>query len=166
MIIHCFGFLLASFFSNAHTNHTNIDLSEMECICAQCRKKHSYVCPNFEATGSCPQGSKCKLHHPKNRSKGKKIKRLMEHKNARGRYFGIDISEPKSTHQALDDDNIFSDGKFSNYICFDISDDEAERLHQESCDQTIFVDNDSSDLQLDDLDESIKPFRIMDEYKS
>ncbi|XVF64485.1 hypothetical protein PTKIN_Ptkin09bG0173600 [Pterospermum kingtungense] len=137
----------------------------------ECRKKHSYVCPNFEATGSCPQGSKCKLHHPKNRSKGKKSRRSMEHKNARGRYFGIiDISEPKRTvcerQQALDDDNIFIDGKFSDFISLDVSDDEAGELHQEICDQTNFGDNESSDFQLDDLYESIKPFRIMDEYKN
>ncbi|XWS25076.1 hypothetical protein CRYUN_Cryun27aG0040000 [Craigia yunnanensis] len=134
----------------------------------ECRKKHSYVCPNFEATGSCPQASKCKLHHPKSRRKGKKNKRSMEHKNARGRYFGIDISEPKrivsERHQALVDDNIFFDGKFSDYINLDISDDETGEL-QVLCDQTTFGDNDSSDLQLDDFDESIKPIRIMNECK-
>ena len=89
----------------------------------------------------------------------------MEHKNARGRYFGIDISEPKrivsERHQALIDDDIFFDGKLSDYIDLDISDDEAGELHQVLCDQTTFDDNDSSDLQLDDFDESIKPIRIM-----
>ncbi|WZY98518.1 hypothetical protein YC2023_070847 [Brassica napus] len=56
----------------------------------ECRKKHSYTCPDFEATGSCPQGSKCKLHHPKNQGKGRKRKRPSEpsEKNPRGRYFG------------------------------------------------------------------------------
>ncbi|XP_013585492.1 PREDICTED: uncharacterized protein At1g21580 isoform X1 [Brassica oleracea var. oleracea] len=56
----------------------------------ECRKKHSYTCPDFEATGSCSQGSKCKLHHPKNQGKGRKRKRPSEpsEKNARGRYFG------------------------------------------------------------------------------
>ncbi|XVE60266.1 hypothetical protein DITRI_Ditri05aG0115200 [Diplodiscus trichospermus] len=121
----------------------------------ECRKKHSYVCPYFEATASGPQGSKCKLHHPKNRSKGKKRKRSVEHKNAHGRYFGIDISEPKSMvyerHQALFDDNIFFDGKFSDYIRLDVSVDEAGELHQVICDQTAFDDHDSLDLQLDDL---------------
>ncbi|KAL0698037.1 hypothetical protein Bca4012_054159 [Brassica carinata] len=55
-----------------------------------CRKKHSYTCPVFEATGSCSQGSKCKLHHPKNQSKGRKRKRPTEpsERNSRGRYFG------------------------------------------------------------------------------
>ncbi|XP_022749074.1 uncharacterized protein LOC111298604 isoform X2 [Durio zibethinus] len=131
----------------------------------ECRKKHSYVCPNFEATGSCSQGSKCKLHHPKYRSKGKKIKRSTEQKNARGRYFGIDILEPKrmvsERHEALDHDDIFFDGKLSDYIGLDVSDDEAGELNHVMFDQTTFGDNDSSDLQLDDLDELIKPVGIM-----
>nr|VDD06981.1 unnamed protein product [Brassica rapa] len=56
----------------------------------ECRKKHSYTCPVFEATGLCSQGSKCKLHHPKNQSKGRKRKRPAEpsEKSFRGRYFG------------------------------------------------------------------------------
>ncbi|KAK3428243.1 hypothetical protein EUGRSUZ_E01003 [Eucalyptus grandis] len=53
----------------------------------ECRNKHSYICPTFEATGRCQQGSKCKLHHPKGRSKGKKRKRSGE-KSSLGRYFG------------------------------------------------------------------------------
>ncbi|XVE95555.1 hypothetical protein REPUB_Repub02eG0108000 [Reevesia pubescens] len=135
----------------------------------ECRKKHSYVCPNFEATGSCPQGSKCKLHRRKNRSKGKKSKWSMENKNARGRYFGVDISEPKrmvsERHQAVEDGNILFDGKSSDYISlYDVSDDEAGELHQVIADQTTFGNNDSSDIQLEeDIDGSIKPIRIMNE---
>ncbi|KAK8646951.1 hypothetical protein V6N13_120715 [Hibiscus sabdariffa] len=136
----------------------------------ECRKKHSYVCPNFEAMGSCPLGSKCKLHHPKNRSKVKKNKRSMENKIARGRYFGVDISEPKRMvlerpHQVVEDDNICFDGKLSDYINLDVSDDEAGELHQVICDQTSFGDSDSSDLQSEDLDKWIKPIRIMKDRK-
>ncbi|OMO91233.1 Zinc finger, CCCH-type [Corchorus capsularis] len=128
----------------------------------ECRKKHSYVCPNLEATGSCPQGSKCKLHHPKMQSKGKKRKRSMEYKNARGRYFGIDILEPKKLrHQAVDDDDRFFGGEFSDYIHLDVSDDEAGEICRLMNDEIAFGDNDSSELQLDDLDELIKPIRIM-----
>ncbi|KAK6246275.1 hypothetical protein SCA6_009365 [Theobroma cacao] len=131
----------------------------------ECRKKHSYVCPNFEATGSCPQGSKCKLHHPKKQSKGKKSKRSIKHNNARGRYFGIDMLVPKrmvpESHRALDDDDMFFDGKFSDYIRLDVRDDDAGEIHQVMNDQMTFGDNDSSDLRLDDLDELIKPIRIM-----
>ncbi|PPR86659.1 hypothetical protein GOBAR_AA34026 [Gossypium barbadense] len=135
-----------------------------------CRKKHSYVCPNFEATGSCPLGSTCKLHHPKNRSKAKKSKRSMEHNTARGRYFGIDISEPKRMgserqQEVLEEDNICFDGKFSDYISLGVSEDEVGGLHQANCDETSFGDNDSTVLQSEDLDELIKPIRIMSECK-
>ncbi|GMI90843.1 hypothetical protein HRI_002753600 [Hibiscus trionum] len=129
----------------------------------ECRKKHSYVCPNFEAMGSCPLGSKCKLHHPKNRSKEKKKKRSMENKIARGRYFGVNMKRMVSErpHQVLEDGNICFDGEFSDYISLDVSDDEAGELHQVICDETSFGDSDSSDLQSEDLDELIKPIRIM-----
>jgi len=29
----------------------------------QCKKKHTLVCPDFSKSGSCPRGSRCKLHH-------------------------------------------------------------------------------------------------------
>ncbi|XP_039053127.1 uncharacterized protein LOC120195086 [Hibiscus syriacus] len=136
----------------------------------ECRKKHSYVCPNFEATGSCPLGSKCKLHHPKNRSKAKKNKRSMENKFARGRYFGVDISEQKRMvserpQQVREDVNVCFDEKFSDYIDLDVSEGEAGELHQVICDQTTFGDGDSSDSQSEDLDELIKPIRIMKDHK-
>nr|GMD89970.1 Zinc finger CCCH domain-containing protein 7 [Ipomoea batatas] len=33
------------------------------------RKKHTYVCLDFEATGNCPQGSKCKQASPSKKQK-------------------------------------------------------------------------------------------------
>ncbi|KAL1208003.1 hypothetical protein V5N11_022047 [Cardamine amara subsp. amara] len=80
----------------------------------ECRKKHSYICPVFEATGTCSQGSKCKLHHPKNQSKGRKRKRPSEpsQKNSRGRYFGslhkvISESEPMVVERRSTDSEVF-----------------------------------------------------------
>ncbi|GKU87770.1 hypothetical protein SLEP1_g2112 [Rubroshorea leprosula] len=135
-------------------------------LCSQCRKKHSYVCPIFEATGSCSQGSKCKLHHPKKWSRGKKSQRSRENKNAHGRYFGsmhVDILEPGrvlAEREPRVDDNL-SEGQFSDYISLDVSDEEA----RESCDamseQAIGGNDDPWDSQLDDLDELIKPIGIM-----
>ncbi|GLT55844.1 hypothetical protein SLA2020_289310 [Shorea laevis] len=132
----------------------------------ECRKKHSYVCPIFEATGSCSQGSKCRLHHPKKWSRGKKSQRSRENKNGHGRYFGsmhVDILEPGrvlAERQPRVDDNL-SEGQFSDYISLDVSDEEA----RESCDamseQAIFGNDDPWDSQLDDLDELIKPIGIM-----
>ncbi|ONK81966.1 uncharacterized protein A4U43_C01F34740 [Asparagus officinalis] len=57
----------------------------------ECRKKHGYVCPLFEATGIRPQGSKCKLHHPKSRKKSKKRKHSEIQNSSRRRYFSSKI---------------------------------------------------------------------------
>ncbi|XP_010459864.1 PREDICTED: uncharacterized protein At1g21580-like isoform X1 [Camelina sativa] len=80
----------------------------------ECRKKHSYICPVFEATGSCSKGSKCKLHHPKLQSKERKRKRPSEpsQKNARGRYFGslhnvLSESEPMVFDRCSTDSEVF-----------------------------------------------------------
>lgn len=146
----------------------------MECLCCQCRKKHSYVCPTFEATGSCPLGSKCKLHHPKSRSKGKKSRGSRKQKSTYGRYFGsmlLDDSEPQMTmiserHSTHDNINLFVEGKLVDYISVDFSNEEAREANDALCGQTTFPDNDASDLQFDDLDELIKPIRIMNRQVS
>ncbi|KAK9271345.1 hypothetical protein L1049_026935 [Liquidambar formosana] len=111
--------------------------------------------------------SKCKLHHPKNRSKGKKRKRSREQKNAQGRYFGsthIDAAEPGAVvsekHSAQNNDNNFLHGRLADYISLDVSDEEAGETIDPTSKQTTY-DSDSSDLQLDDPDELIKPFRII-----
>ncbi|GLT77926.1 hypothetical protein SLA2020_494800 [Shorea laevis] len=133
----------------------------------ECPKKHSYVCPIFEAEGSCWQGSKCKLHHPKKWSRSKKCKRSTEHKNAHGRYFGsmhVDISEPGrlvGERQPRVDDNL-CEGQFSDYISLDVSDEQAEETNDTTSDQPTFGDDDDPwDSQIDDLDELIKPIGIM-----
>ncbi|KAF8404047.1 hypothetical protein HHK36_008924 [Tetracentron sinense] len=134
----------------------------------ECRKKHSYVCPIFESTGICPQGSKCKLHHPKSRSKGKKRKRSKEQKNVRGRYFGsmlIDIAESRSAvfdkHTEQNNEDIFlHEGRFADYISLDDSDEELTETNDPISMHSNLCDSDPSDLQID-LDELIKPIRIM-----
>ncbi|KAG2665874.1 hypothetical protein I3760_15G029300 [Carya illinoinensis] len=156
--------------------HVNVNPKASTCegflkgYCAdgnECRKKHSYVCPVFEATGTCPEGSKCKLHHPKNRSKGKKRKRVGAQKNARGRYFGsmhINVSEPGTTvfekHPSHNNDDLLLEGKFADYIGLDVSDEEVGESNDPGSEQT-FCDSDLSDVQFDDLDQLIKPVRIM-----
>ncbi|KAI9200434.1 hypothetical protein LWI28_007878 [Acer negundo] len=135
----------------------------------ECRKKHSYACPFFEATGSCPEGSKCKLHHPKSQKKGKKSKRSRQRKNSRGRYFGshhMDYSEPqimRSERQSEQDKgDVTFEGNFAEYITLVISGEEAGETYDALNEQTYLYDSDNSDFQLDDLDELIKPIRIMD----
>ncbi|XP_038696271.1 uncharacterized protein LOC119993287 isoform X2 [Tripterygium wilfordii] len=134
----------------------------------ECRKKHSYVCPSFEATGSCPLGSKCKLHHPKNRNKGKKGKRSIEQKNARGRYFGsmriIDISDRGKAafemQSVQDGDDVPLEGKFADFISIDDSDEDGE-CNGATTERIASSGSGPSELQTDDLDELIKPIGIM-----
>ncbi|GFY85571.1 zinc finger C-x8-C-x5-C-x3-H type family protein [Actinidia rufa] len=131
----------------------------------ECRKKHSYICPTFEETGICTQGSKCKLHHPKNRNKGKKKKPSAAQKNARGRYFGSNISEHRTLvsekHSTKHNDDIFcQEGKFADYIHLDFGDDEAEEISDPVSERTSSRDGDLTDMELD-VDELIKPFNLI-----
>nr|XP_034930374.1 uncharacterized protein At1g21580 isoform X2 [Populus alba] len=132
----------------------------------ECPKKHSYVCPSFEAIGSCPQGSKCKLHHPKNRTKEKKSKRSREN-NAQGRYFGLMHINATKTRNAVpgklyvqDNDTICFEG-IADYISLDVSDEEVVENNNPGDLHTAFSDSDPMNLQLGDLDKLIKPVRIM-----
>ncbi|KAJ7965496.1 Zinc finger, CCCH-type [Quillaja saponaria] len=164
---------------NCPYRHVNVNPKASTCegflrgYCAdgnECRKKHSYVCPTFEATGTCPQGTNCKLHHPKNQSKGKKRKRSGDQKNTRGRYFGsmhVDVSEPgiivgpKPSEQ--DNDNISLEGKLADYISLNVGDEEVGESLNLTCQQTTFRDIDPSDSELENLDDLIKPVLIMKE---
>nr|AXY97679.1 Zinc finger C-x8-C-x5-C-x3-H type family protein [Populus tomentosa] len=132
----------------------------------ECLKKHSYVCPTYEATGSCPQGSKCKLHHPKNRSKEKKSKRSRDN-NAQGRYFGLmhasttELRNPvPGKLNVLDNDAISFKGSIADYISLDVIDEVVENTIPAD-EHTALGDSDPLELQLGDLDELIKPVRIM-----
>lgn len=139
----------------------------------QCRKKHTYACPVFEATGACPQGTKCKLHHPKNRKMGLKRKRQhsleQNQKNSRGRYFGsimggeaMPISEK---HYLRDDDGDMScQGELSEYISLGLSDEEAGEVTSDR--RTTVTSSESVDLGVVDLDELTKPVRIMNRIMS
>ncbi|XP_073265443.1 uncharacterized protein [Populus alba] len=133
----------------------------------ECLKKHSYVCPSYEATGSCPQGSKCKLHHPKNRSKEKKSKRSRDN-NVQGRYFGLmhtsttELRNPvPGKLNVLDNDAISFKGSIADYISLDVIDEVVENTIPAD-EHTALGDSDPLELQLGDLDELIKPVRIMD----
>lgn len=138
----------------------------------ECRKKHSYVCPVFEAGGVCPLGSKCKLHHPKKRNKGKKKNPCGEQKNARGRYFGamqIDTSECQTAvagkQTGKDGENIFfEEGRFADYIHLDGSDEEeAGDIGSKASEETTTWNGGATDVQLDD-DNLIKPVYILSKH--
>ncbi|KAH6832144.1 hypothetical protein C2S53_007704 [Perilla frutescens var. hirtella] len=115
----------------------------------ECQKKHTYVCPAFEATGVCPQVSTCKLHHPKKKTEKKPTS---EQKIVRGRYFDGGLIEVADCSAAPTeklspkgkDDIVVDEGKFPDYISLDVSDDEAEQTEKDY-DETL------PDAQIEDL---------------
>lgn len=141
------------------------------CLNLQCRKKHTYVCPDFEATGNCPQGSKCKLHHPKNKRKGISRGASNEKKNDRGRYFGsphIDISEciravSEKSSVEVDEDLFFKEGRFVEFISLDSNVEEQQIIDQTS-EETC--EGGPLHLQIADFDELIKPVRLINRNRA
>uniref|UniRef100_A0A7N0ZVW8 C3H1-type domain-containing protein n=1 Tax=Kalanchoe fedtschenkoi TaxID=63787 RepID=A0A7N0ZVW8_KALFE len=150
--------------------HVNVNPNATTCegflkgYCAdgdECQKKHSYVCHVFEETGTCPQGSKCKLHHPKKR-KVKQTNFRMQN-SAKGRYFG---SPPPGVgpqtvvlmkHLTASSANIFEDGYIPDFISLHGGgDNDVEDI---SC-ASENVDN-FMDIEVCDLDTLIKPVGIM-----
>ncbi|KAL9245133.1 hypothetical protein vseg_018818 [Gypsophila vaccaria] len=116
----------------------------------KCLKKHSYLCPEIEATGSCPQGSKCKLYHPK-KGVSKKGKLAEDQRNIRGRYFdpglSVTISEPNTEAATLEEEvapknnGVVSEGgDLGDYISLDVSDDEQEESIYPTSEATCLSD--------------------------
>ncbi|GJT30943.1 zinc finger, CCCH-type containing protein [Tanacetum coccineum] len=133
-------------------------------LCFPCRKKHTYACPVFEATDACPQGSKCKLHHPKSRKIG--LKRKQQHsleqnqKNSRGCYFcsvrGGEAMPISEKHNLRDDDgDMLCQGELTEYISLGFSDEEFGEVT--SGQRITLISSESVDLGVVDLDELIKP---------
>ncbi|KAL1543777.1 hypothetical protein AAHA92_20709 [Salvia divinorum] len=119
--------------------HVNPDSSVCENFlrgyCAdgnECQKKHTYVCPAFEATEVCPRASTCRLHHPKKKTEKKPT---IEQKVVRGRYFdgglvGVDdwSSASAASLEKLSSkgkgDIVVHEGQFPDYISLEVSDNE------------------------------------------
>ena len=97
----------------------------------QCRKKHSYECPQFEASGKCPRGVSCKLQHKKTIIPQKR-RRVGAETLLRGRYFGgfhdqsflptcsigLDMREDREA------DVFFREGRFTEFISLNDDDDD------------------------------------------
>ncbi|KAH9624059.1 hypothetical protein KSS87_001820 [Heliosperma pusillum] len=152
--------------------HVNVDSKASICenflrgYCAEgnkCQKKHSYLCPEYEATGSCPQGSKCKLYHPRKGS-SKKGKLSEDQRNIRGRYFDPGLTATVSKHEsetailekdvALLNNAVPEGGDLGDYISLDVSDDEAGETiypYSEATHLPEFVQPNSCVLSRDDL---------------
>ncbi|KAJ0984390.1 hypothetical protein J5N97_002746 [Dioscorea zingiberensis] len=164
---------------NCPYRHVNVNPKAVVCegflkgYCAdgdECCKKHSYVCPVFEATGKCPHGSKCKLHHPKSINKTKKRKQTtVQICSNKRRYFGSSITEagkPLNVVSYKNDteegDMFCCDGRFTDFISLDVKSDEDGTeatvpmdSHSTPCDSEL------SDQQPDDIDALIKPVGLM-----
>ncbi|KAL1309156.1 uncharacterized protein [Arachis hypogaea] len=156
---------------NCPYRHVNVNPKASVCegflkgYCAdgnECRKKHSYICPTFEATGTCTKGTRCKLHHPE-KQKGKKRKRSgdQNNSNSRGRYFAsvpIDVSEagivviPGQRDQSDD-----LEGELTDYIS--LQDDYTKTVGQSLA--LTLCDSDSLNLQLEDYEVNVKPTLLM-----
>ncbi|KAI3767594.1 hypothetical protein L2E82_17839 [Cichorium intybus] len=169
------SYFLQGLCSNEHCPYRHVNVNSAASICEgflkgycvdgnECRKKHTYACPVFEATGECSQGTKCKLHHPKNRRstglKRKSHNSTQGHqKNSRGRYFsgGEEMPVSKHQHHLKDDDQDISlscqQGKFAEYISLDFGDVISDKTPMLTREPSI-----SSEV---DLDELTKPIRIM-----
>ncbi|KAF9609754.1 hypothetical protein IFM89_018202 [Coptis chinensis] len=134
----------------------------------ECCKKHSYVCPVFSSTGVCPQGSMCKLHHPKNRNKATKLAKIS--RTIRGRYFGSKLNDTSDTGIVSSDkrtgeksEDIFTDdtNELADYISIDVSDEECQNSDYPIGKYTKFYDSEPSDTQSDELHEFIIPVRLL-----
>lgn len=130
------------------------------------------MCPLFESNRECPQGSKCKLHHPKRRNKHKRRKTAEVQSNSTGRYFGSTITSiaeplPISTVEKDTEDGgelLFSSGQVADYISLD---DVADGEGGSDCNaprgfEPIHANSDCLDLlPMDNPDAFMKPIRIM-----
>nr|XP_043614401.1 uncharacterized protein At1g21580 [Erigeron canadensis] len=172
------SYFLQGLCSNKDCSYRHVNVNSAASVCEgflkgycadgnECRKKHTYACPAYEATGACSQGTKCKLHHPKNRKMGSKRKRHLtepEQKNSRGRYFGAFRAAGAmpvfEKHQSKDDNmDIFSqEGKLAEYISLGFRNEGAGEMMS---DQRTMLVSEPSGLGTADDDELIKPIRIM-----
>ncbi|KAL8059575.1 hypothetical protein ABFX02_03G096800 [Erythranthe guttata] len=123
----------------------------------ECRKKHTYICSDFESTGICPRASTCKLHHPKQKVEAKPESE--QKKIVRGRYFdggliGVaDCTTPEKLSAKGKNDLGCHEGNFPDYISLVVSDDEV--------DPTLESEGVLSDMEISDDDELVQPSLVM-----
>jgi len=133
----------------------------------QCRKKHSYVCPVFEATGECPQESRCKLHHPKKKNKSKRSKVDTVQNNSWGRYFETSIGHGSGARiVSLEEEERqkpeqVSGEDFADFIELGSDIEVPEDADASDDIQPMELDSGNLDMQADNLEAIIKPLRIM-----
>ncbi|GMH17151.1 hypothetical protein Nepgr_018992 [Nepenthes gracilis] len=179
------SFFLQGLCSNESCPYRHVNVNPKASICGnflrgycadgnECRKKHSYICPIFEATGSCPEESKCKLYHPR-KVKDKNRKYLEDQKNYRGRYFGPKLvvvaeAEPLTSGKLViqkNGDRFIQEGRYADYISLDVSDYEVEEEDiDDTSEQLSLYESDTLGSQLHDSNALIKPVRLLDKNLS
>ncbi|RCV22248.1 hypothetical protein SETIT_4G205600v2 [Setaria italica] len=133
----------------------------------ECRKKHSYVCPVFEATGECPQESRCKLHHPKKKIKSKRSRVDTLQTNSWGRYFDTSIGHRRGARVVSSEEEErqkreqVSGDDLADFI--DLGADIEVTGDVDTSDDIQLMELDSRNLKMraDNLEALIKPLRIM-----
>ncbi|CAI9282093.1 unnamed protein product [Lactuca saligna] len=179
------SYFLQGVCSNEHCPYRHVNVNSAASVCEaflkgycadgnECRKKHTYACPAFEATGECSQGTNCKLHHPKNRSTGLKRKHQNQktQKHSRGRYFGAvgggggEGEEAERQHHFNLKDILCQQGKLgADYISIDFGDgvtDETTVVTSEEY-PLYLVGEEEEEAHLD-LDHLTKPIGIMKNF--
>ncbi|XP_062229336.1 uncharacterized protein LOC133927080 isoform X2 [Phragmites australis] len=131
----------------------------------ECRKKHSYVCPTFEATGECPQQSRCKLHHPQKIIKSKRSRVETLH-NSWGRYFDTSIDHDSEERVVSSEEERqkwehVSGGDLADFIDLGADSDGAVDVDASDDIQLLELDSGNLKMQADNLDALIKPLGIM-----
>ncbi|XP_062178619.1 uncharacterized protein LOC133883338 isoform X2 [Phragmites australis] len=133
----------------------------------ECHKKHSYVCPVFEATGECPQQSRCKLHHPKKKIKSKRSRVDTLQNNGWGRYFDTSIGHDSEARTgSLEEEERqkqehVSGGHLADFIDLGADIDSVADMDASDDIQLMELDSGNLKIQADNLDALIKPLRIM-----
>lgn len=181
------SYFLQGLCSNEHCPYRHVNVNSAASVCEaflkgycadgnECRKKHTYACPAFEATGECSQGTNCKLHHPKNRSTGglkRKHQNQKTQKHSRGRYFGTvgggggGGEEAERQHHFNLKDILCQEGKLgADYISIDFGDgvtDETTTVVTSEEDPLLLVGEEEEEAHLD-LDHLTKPIGIMKNF--
>ncbi|CAN6194113.1 unnamed protein product [Urochloa humidicola] len=134
----------------------------------ECHKRHSYVCPVFEATGECPQESRCKLHHPKKKNKSKRTRVDTLHNNSWGRYFDTSIGHgsgarvvSSSEEEERQKPEQVSGDDLADFIDLGADIEVPGDGHASDDIQLMELDSGNLKMQADNLEALIKPLRIM-----
>ncbi|GLJ21499.1 hypothetical protein SUGI_0397310 [Cryptomeria japonica] len=180
------SFFLQGFCTNENCpyRHVNVNPKAPVCdgflkgYCAEgdkCNKKHTHVCPQYAATGECPERLSCKLHHPKKKDKPKGSSKRKSGNIAKRRYFVADdmgISELASKlFRLLSEEQIALDTpprtpECVEFISLDASEEGVDDINLANGAMSSMTRSETDlfsngGLPVDDIDMMIKPVRLL-----